>query len=222
MNANEFSIWQRYHGARFGMWASWLAKMPQKSTEARPSQADTLAAIFETLADVDLVDAREASRQFAIGELPEIDKVDEHARRVRAEALKIGEKRKAKEYPAIKAREPGREPRPPSCLRCRDASVAQITVWHPDTVREARDPEYAKHIADGTRPVFTTAVACDCARGRRHSQASGLRQFNSRMLEVENRLYMKVRRQELVEWANREDRNSFDCDEPREYGDTND
>lgn len=203
MNQREFASWFDYHAARFPNWGTWLAKM---ATSDKQLHEEVTKAFYETLADRTLADCKEASKRLAVGDEPEIDQFDQHARAVRAVAKKLagGRIKTQEQNLALKTKE-----RTFRCKRCWDASPALVTVFHNHTVEEARDVQLAQEIVAQQRQVYLTAVACDCDRGTEHARVAKVKQFNDRMLLVEDKLHWHERLQELVEWANREDAHAW-------------
>lgn len=98
MLPSEFDQWFTYHMAQFTGAVAWLAKFPEVSrSPGDPSQKDVTNAWRNTLRDVELRHAKEATTLLSEGKetFPERG-YDCHARTVRAVALKIAGVQKAK------------------------------------------------------------------------------------------------------------------------------
>jgi hypothetical protein len=200
MTEREFSAWLSFHSARFPNWASWLSKMPPDQSK------EVTKAMFEVLQDRSLEDCKTASKRLASGDEPEIDQFDQHPRAVRAVAKRLaGDKIKTTNERLTHST----KERTYRCTRCWDASVPLVTVFHQQTIDDARDVQRAQEIVARKRGIYTTAVACDCERGTEHARVAKVKQFNDRMLLVENKLFLQQRLEELIEWANRENRNAW-------------
>lgn len=200
MTEREFSNWFAFHSARFPNWASWLSKMPSEQSR------EVTRAMYEVLADRNLDDCKHASRMLASGDEPEIDQFDMHPRAVRAVAKRLSGQRIKTSSDKLHANMRERTYR---CTRCWDAAVPLVTVFQNCTLEECRDVELARQIVERKRPVYTTAVACDCARGQEHARVARVKVYNDRMLLVSNKLGWNDRLKALVEFANRSTRNEW-------------
>lgn len=203
MNQREFQVWFDFHAARFPNWSSWLKKMELTDNE---HYTEVTKAMFEVLQDRNLEDCKQASRRLAAGDEPEIDQFDQHPRAVRAVAKRLSGDRIKTTGERINQSTKERTFR---CTRCWDASPALVTVFHKQSIEDAQNLEFAQAIVARKKQVYTTAVACDCERGTQHARDAKIKQFNDRMLIVENKLHWDERLRELVEWANRPDRHEW-------------
>lgn len=203
MNAVEFLNWQGFHAARFPLWGSFLRNLPKDACEGQATQGDVLAAMAETLADVSLADAKEATRRLARGDEFDVDKFDQHPKVVRAIARRISSDRLKV---TLQGRKPPREPRF-TCKMCWDEGV--VTVWHPETVRDCRTLEGCEAILASKKTAYTCVVACGACQLGADKVTHGYRRFDDRMLVVPDGLNRQQRLQELVEFANRADRNAW-------------
>lgn len=209
MTQQEFKIWLEYHAANFPKWAEWMSKLDLSADPLLPKSRSVSAAIFDVLGDVSLVDAKEATARFARGDEAEIFSFDMHPRSVRTVARRLsGERLKNVLSARVQARE-----KTYACHLCWDAAPPFVTVFHPESVREARDPERAAAMIARTFPVYTCAVACTCRAGREHADATKTKLFNpSRMLVSPNRLHWGEQIEKLIAWANRPERHQWTGD----------
>lgn len=207
MTPAEYKTWYAFHAARFPNWASFMVNLDKFPAPNKPTTSEASQAIYETLADVGLTDAIEASRRLARGDESEIDQMDQHAKAVRGVARRLSGERLR--LASASTRCIGKEPTF-RCLRCEDVGV--VTVWHPETVRECRDADLAELIIARKRQTYTCVVACDCAKGHKHAEDAKLRSFNGKMLQLPNGLHRDARLKELVAWANRAGRHLWSPD----------
>lgn len=217
MTQIEFKNWLTLHAANFPHWASWLARMDSDASGPTPTSGAVTAAMFDVLGDVSFRDAKEATLRLARGDEPEIDQFDAHARRVREVARRLSSDRlrcSLSSSSRLTQREPTYR-----CLRCCDDGI--VEVWHPRTVRDARDADRAQEILDRKRTAYTCVVACSCDYGRRQfHETAGYRLLTSAMYVVPDRLHWQQRLVELIEWANRANANEWNPDEETSYRQT--
>lgn len=191
MTKAEFTTWQAFHAARFPMWQSWLNNLARDGATVK--QADVLAAMFDTLADVTLNDAREATRALARGDEPEIDRYEDHPKVVRAVARRYSSDRIR--AAGDKLRVVNGEPTY-RCPKCQD--VGMRTVFDAATMKCARnDPD---GILSRRKHAYTCIVACTCHRGE-VLRTNGMPQIRDDMLELENALNYGDKLRGLVEYA---------------------
>jgi hypothetical protein len=202
MNKNEFKIWQGFHEARFPNWASWLANMDRPDSALSGRRGEVLAAMFESLADVSLADAKEATARLARGDEPEIDQLEQHARAVRTVARRLSSERIKV---VLSAKRLTREPTY-HCPRCFDEGL--LTVWHPETVRFARSEEGAAALRAQSVTTYACAVACECRAGDGYA-ANGWKRLNTFMLVLPDGLDRANRIEEMIAFANRPDRHEW-------------
>ena len=205
MNGTDFVCWQAFHAARFPLWASWLRNLPKDAGDGLVTQSDVLAAMADTLGDVSLADAKEASRLLSCGEEPEIDKYDDHPRRVRAVARRLSSERikRMVSTPPKNLKEPTYR-----CLDCMDEG--RVSVWHPQTVQDAK--HNAEALVNGQLTTFTCVVACNCEAGRRFAD-NGYRRLSVFMEIVPDGLDRKARLLKLVEFVNSAKRHEWNPDD---------
>lgn len=163
MTSEEFKTWFRAHRAAFTGIGAWFDRMPSTPTETTPSRAEVFQAWFDTLRGVRLEDALAATRSLANGESEEPKSFDAHPRIVRrlASDRNYAERQRSSAHRTIGGEETFR------CLLCRDKG--RVLVAHPESVKLLAGGA----VIGGPRTKYRAIVACSCAAGESHHDATG-------------------------------------------------
>ena len=139
-------------------------------TEA-PSYDAVLKGWFQTLRDVDLATAMEATRAMARGDIDEPVGYDRHPRAIRkAAGISYGSRKRPWDEPRYDAD----GTRTYACLLCMDDGF--VICWHPTAMQAAIDGTL------GNRFTLTkTAILCTCEAGRARGGRTSWPRFDSKL-----------------------------------------
>lgn len=157
MTTDEFQRWMTYHQSKFTGVIKWLASFPDDSDDEYTVTRSSIATSwFTMLRSLDLDQAKLATDLMGNPDHPEPKGFDRHPQAILGICHGI-KRRKAHELPNL-------PPLPKVvdghavyvCPECRDTGA--ITVWHPETMRAARDGTLEECARVGK--LYSVSVGC--------------------------------------------------------------